>query len=123
MCGTRKWGGAAVFGRTTMLSYPPQADGLNPLHGAHIEDIHPVFAVHCDMGGAATWCGRSRQVSMELRPRPPLGHRSTGQQVEAHSTACGGSRARSHMCLKCAEAPAASTARVYFPHHSKRRSV
>lgn len=38
-----------------MLSYPPQADGLNPLHGAHIEDVYPVFTVHCDVGGAATW--------------------------------------------------------------------
>lgn len=35
--------------------YPPQADGLNPLHGAHVKDIHAVLAVHRDVRGAATW--------------------------------------------------------------------
>lgn len=126
------WGGeTAVFGRTTMLSYPPQADGLNPLHSAHIEDIHPVFTVHRDMGGAATWC-RPKQTSKcgappSPRPRPalrPPRHRGAGGGAQH---CLWGSRARSrlycqsHMCLKCAEAPTASTGRVYFPHRSKRR--
>lgn len=48
--------------------YPPQADGLDPLHGAHVEHVHAVLAVHRDVGGAATWRGGGRRVS---EPRPP----------------------------------------------------
>lgn len=77
-----RWGGekreTAVFGRATMLSYPPQADGLNPLHGAHVKDIHPVLTVHCDVGGAATWCREAEPVSMSaaLRTLPVVGSHS-----------------------------------------------
>lgn len=46
----------AALDETIMLSYPPQADGLHPLHGAHVKDVYPVLAVYRDMGGAATWC-------------------------------------------------------------------
>lgn len=79
VCGSRKWGvwggGAAALDEATALSYPPKADGLHPLHGAHVEDIHPVLAVDCDVGGATTWADEAEQVSPSsslacpLRPR------------------------------------------------------
>lgn len=59
------WGGNQRIGRVLLPwweprrpqeahAYPPQADGLHPLHGAHIEDIYAVVAIHRDVGGAAT---------------------------------------------------------------------
>lgn len=49
--------------RTHPEPYPAQADRLHPLHGAHVEDIHAVLAIHRDVRGAATWRTRSRGVS------------------------------------------------------------
>lgn len=75
-----------------MLSYPPQADGLNPLHGAHVEDIHPVFAVYCDMGGATTWRRRSTAGKHGAPPPPALRppQRGWAGRVQVLSTTCGG---------------------------------
>lgn len=97
-----------------MLSYPPQADGLNPLHGAHVEDIHPVFAVHGDVGGAAAWCEEAEQSTRSpTRPRLPRPPRLGG---DAHHCLWGGPHARSHFyvkvtCVTCLyrEAPTASS--------------
>lgn len=96
-----------------MLSYPPQADGLNPLHGAHVEDIHPVFAVHRDVGGAATWCEEAEQSTRSpARPHLPsatqAGWGCTPLPVVGPS--CQKSPLRqSHVCLNYTEAPTAST--------------
>lgn len=51
-------------------AYPPQADGLHPLRGPHVEDVHAILAVHRDVGGATTW---RRCKAVNPGPASPTG--------------------------------------------------
>lgn len=98
----------AALDETITLSYPPQADGLHPLHGAHVKDIYPVLAVHRDMGGTATWRRRSRASECRVPPFPALRPQWHGQGPGAQRCLWWGSHA-SHLSNCVRGHPTAST--------------
>lgn len=68
--------------------HPPQADGLDPLHGAHVKDVHAVLAVHRDVRRAATW-HRGAKWGERAAPPPPVRWGQWGLGVDtcpSHST-------------------------------------